>query len=112
MSSTNAVVTSVRCFSMNVADRLAEKIEQRGDEIEPHAARQQRGDAERQQIEMRRAARDRDELVGDRRHPFDQDDPKAPFVELLLELREPALQSVKIDQPLARTSRRSKYPIA
>ena len=83
------------------ADRLAEDVEQRGHQIEPHAARQQRRGTERQQIEMRRPARDRDELVGDRRHALDQNDPKAPLVELLLELREAALQPVEIDQPLA-----------
>src|SRR5262249_55699523 len=77
-----------------------EQLQQRDLEIEAHAARRDRGEDEDEEIELRGAARDRHELVGDRRQALDEDDPKPPLgvgeLEVLVALR----HAVEVDEPL------------
>src|SRR5439155_1498578 len=63
------------------AGGITELPQDRRDHKEPQAARDDRGADERGEVEMRDAAGNRDQLVGNRGHPLDDDDPGAPLVE-------------------------------
>src|SRR5262245_5316541 len=63
-----------------LSDRLPEPIEEGGNEKEAHAARDDRGGNEYPEVKCRGAAGNGDELVGNRRHPLDENDPQPPFV--------------------------------
>src|SRR5208337_2282968 len=60
------------------ADRLAVVTNQRRNQEETYAARDDRQDYEQAEIVAREPARNGDELVGDRRHALQEDDPRAP----------------------------------
>src|SRR5215510_9023841 len=61
------------------ADLLPEIAKQLGLEEEAHAARDERQHHEHEEIIAGEPRGDRDDLVRDRRHALDQDDPRAPF---------------------------------
>src|SRR5215831_4317343 len=62
-----------------VADRRAEAPQQGGQQKESEAARDERGQSEGEQVELRDAARDRHELERDRRQSFEDDYPNTPL---------------------------------
>src|SRR5579883_1960167 len=81
-----------------VADRRAERLEERRHQEEASAAGDDRGGHEDPEVERGRTARDRDELVGDRRQALDEDDPQSVLRVGAAELLEPGLQAVEIDE--------------
>jgi hypothetical protein len=84
-----------------VADRRAVPAQEAGHHEEAQAAGQDRGQDEHGQAEMRHAARDGDELVGDRSEALDQDDPQAPAIVRGLVFGDAVGEAVELDDPLA-----------
>src|SRR5262249_15390818 len=70
-------------------------------QIEPHAARHERADDEQPDIVAGEARRDRDDLVGDRRDAFDQDDRRAPARIGLAKSLDLVAVTVQRDEPVA-----------
>src|SRR5262249_16503942 len=69
-----------------LADKLAIKVNESANYEEAGAARDNRSQDENDEIEMGKAAEDRDELVRNRREALDQDHPEAPLGELRFEV--------------------------
>src|SRR5208337_4606287 len=83
------------------ADRLAVVTNQRRNQEETYAARDDRQDYEQAEIVAREPARNGDELVGDRRHALQEDDPRAPGGVQVAELLNALAIAIGLDDPFA-----------
>ena len=87
-------------YAPNAARPLAIAMEQEGEQIKPHAARNDRHDDEQSNVKPGKSRSDGHDLIGDRRQPLEQDDP-CPVMRIgFAERLHLVAVAVEIDQPL------------